>query len=181
MDSHYSNIKLNEKAGRLWETDMLKKIIKIVLIVIVVALIVAQFIRPDFTNPLVVDTETLSASTEVPADVQRVLSRSCSDCHSNETRYPWYSNVSPFNWFLADHIEEGRGEMNFSVWNTYSPKKRVKKLEELCEQVEEGAMPLPSYLWIHRDAILAEGEANLLCSWAKAETVRIQSTNGPVE
>ena len=160
---------------------MLKKIIKIVLIVVVVGLIAAQFIRPDFTNPPVVATETLSASTEVPADVQQVIARSCSDCHSNETRYPWYSKVTPFNWFLADHIEEGRREMNFSVWNTYKPEKKLKKLEELCEQVEQAEMPLPSYLWIHREAVLADGDANLLCSWAKAETVRIQNLRKGVE
>ncbi len=160
---------------------MLKKIVKIVLIVVAVGLIVAQFIRPDFTNPPVVADQALAASTEVPSDVQVVLSRSCSDCHSNETRYPWYSKISPFNWFLADHIEAGRGEMNFSEWNTYKPEKKVRKLEELCEQVEEGAMPLPSYLWIHREAVLAEGEAGLLCKWAKAETARILSSNKPVE
>jgi hypothetical protein len=158
---------------------MLKKIIKIALIVIVVAFIIGQFIRPDFTNPPVVQSETLSASTEVPPDVQAVLSRSCSDCHSNETRYPWYSKVTPFNWFLADHIKDGRREMNLSVWNTYTPKKKMKKLEEVCEQVEQGEMPLPSYLWIHREAVLAEGDAALLCSWSKAESARIQAANPP--
>jgi hypothetical protein len=160
---------------------MLKKIIKIALIVIVVAFIIAQFIRPDFTNPPVVASETLAASTEVPADVQTVLSRSCSDCHSNETRYPWYSKVTPFNWFLADHIKDGRKEMNLSVWNTYAPKKKMKKLEELCEQVEQGEMPLPSYLWIHREAVLAEGDAALLCNWSKTESARIQAANPPAQ
>lgn len=157
---------------------MFKKILKITIIVLVVAFVIGQFIRPNFTNPPVVEAETLAASTEVPADVQSVLSRSCSDCHSNETRYPWYSKVTPFNWFLANHIKDARREMNFSVWNTYTPKKKMKKLEELCEQVEEGEMPLPSYLWIHRDAILAEGEAVMLCNWAKEESARIKSAAG---
>lgn len=158
---------------------MLKKIIKIALIVVAAAFLVGQFIRPDFSNPPVVASETLSASTDVPPDVQAVLSRSCSDCHSNETRYPWYSKVTPFNWFLADHIENGRKEMNLSVWNTYTPKKKMKKLEEVCEQVEQAEMPLPSYLWIHREAVLAEGDAALLCTWAKAESARIEASSPP--
>lgn len=153
---------------------MWRKILKITLIVLVAAFIIGQFIRPDFTNPPVVEAETLAASTVVPADVQHVLSRSCNDCHSNETQYPWYSKITPSNWFLADHIAEGRRELNFSVWNTYSTDKKVRKLEEICEQVEQAAMPLPSYLWIHRDAVLSESDAKLLCDWAKAESARLE-------
>ena len=154
---------------------LLRKIVKIAFIVLVLAFIIGQFIRPDFSNPPVVTSETLAASTQVPADVQRVLTRSCNDCHSNETRYPWYSKVTPFNWFLANHIEEGRSELNFSVWNTYNAKKKLRKLEELCEQVEQAAMPLPSYLWIHREAVMAEGDARLLCEWSKDESARLSA------
>ena len=153
----------------------MRKIVKVTFIVLVLAFIVGQFIRPDFSNPPVIPSETLAASTQVPADVQQVLTRSCSDCHSNETRYPWYSKVTPFNWFLADHISDGRREMNFSVWNTYPTKKKLRKLEELCEQVEQGEMPLPSYLWIHRESVLAEGDARLLCDWSKAERARLSA------
>lgn len=157
---------------------MLKKILKIAVIVLVVAFVIAQFIRPDFTNPPVVQAETLQASTAVPADVQHILTRSCGDCHTNETQYPWYSKITPSNWFLKDHIDDGRRELNFSVFNTYAPKKKVRKLEEVCEQVEKGEMPLPSYLWIHRDAALAEGDAEVLCNWAKTESNRIKVENG---
>ena|SRR5689334_21225971 len=157
---------------------MLKKILKIAVIVLVVAFLIGQFIRPDFTNPPVVEAETLRASMQVPADVERVLERSCSDCHSNETKYPWYAKITPSNWYLKNHIDEGRRELNLSVWNTYSPKKKAKKLEEVCEQVEQGEMPLPSYLWIHRDAALAPGDAELLCNWAKTEQSRIKAENG---
>ncbi|MEO6333867.1 MAG: heme-binding domain-containing protein [Pyrinomonadaceae bacterium] len=157
---------------------MWRKILKITLIVLVVALIVVQFIRPNFSNPPVVEAQTLYASTEVPNEVQQVLTRSCSDCHSNETRYPWYSKISPFSWFLANHIDDGRRELNFSVWNTYSPKKKVRKLEELCEQVEQRVMPLQSYLWIHGEAVMADGDAALLCNWSKAEAGRLAEMNG---
>ena len=154
---------------------MVRKILKIFVVVIALAFIALQFVRPDFSNPPVVASETLAASTTVPADVQAVLTRSCSDCHSNETVYPWYSKVSPFNWFLYDHIDTGRHEMNFSQWNAYTKEKKINKLDEICEQVEAGEMPLPSYLWIHRDAVLKPEEARLLCDWAKAEGERISA------
>ncbi|PYS99140.1 MAG: cytochrome C [Acidobacteria bacterium] len=152
---------------------MLKKILKIALIVVVVAFIVVQFIRPDFTNPPVNASETLWSSTTVPDDVRQVLVRSCGDCHSNETAYPWYAKITPSNWYLANHIAEGRREMNLSVWNTYTPKKKLKKLEELCEQVERKEMPLPSYLWIHWNAALSDTERTMLCDWSKAESARM--------
>jgi len=158
---------------------MLKKILKIALIVLVVAFIVGQVVRPNFTNPPVNESETLWASTAVPDDVHQVLVRSCGDCHSNETRYPWYAKITPSNWYLANHIAEGRREVNFSVWNTYKPEKKVRKLGEMCEQVEKAAMPLPSYLWIHRDAALSDGDRTLLCTWAKTESSRIQSSPPP--
>jgi hypothetical protein len=154
---------------------MFRKILKVAIVVIAIAFLAAQFVRPDFSNPPVVESETLYASTAVPAEVQHVLTRSCNDCHSNSTVYPWYSKVTPFNWFLAGHIDEGRHEMNFSEWNTYTSQKKIKKLDEMCEQVEGGEMPLPSYLWIHRDAVLAEGDAKLLCDWAKVEGERLSS------
>ena len=152
---------------------MLRKILKITVIILALAVVAIQFIRPNFTNPEIVASETLIASTDVPADVQQVLGRSCNDCHSNQTTYPWYSNVTPFNWFLADHIDAGRDELNFSKWNTYATEKKVRKLDEICGVVQRAEMPLPSYLWIHSDATLSESDAKLLCEWANAESERI--------
>lgn len=151
----------------------MKKIIKVILIVIVVGIIVAQFFRPSFSNPPIVPGQPIEESANVPAEVQMVLSRSCNDCHSNKTIYPWYAQVTPFNWFLAGHIDEGRSELNFSEWATYSNKKKVHKLEEVCEMVEGGAMPLPSYLWIHWDAGLNADQKKMLCDWAKAEKSKL--------
>ena len=147
----------------------MKKILKIAAILLVAAIVVLQFIRPNFSNPPIVPGETLEDLTAVPAEVQMVLSRSCSDCHSNKTLYPWYSQITPFNWFLADHIEVGRSKLNFSTWNTYTPKKKIHKLEEICEMLEAKSMPLPSYLWIHRDAVLSDEQSKMLCDWANAE------------
>jgi hypothetical protein len=151
----------------------MKKILQIAAILLVAAFIVIQFIRPDQTNPPVVAAESIESSIAIPENVSSILARSCADCHTNTTKYPWYSQIAPASWFLANHIRDGRKELNLSVWNTYTDKKKSHKLEELCEQVEQGAMPLPSYLWIHRDAALKEGEARILCDWANAERAKI--------
>jgi len=153
----------------------MKKALKITVLIVALAFIVAQFFRPDRSLPPEVQAETLEASTQVPAEVGAILSRSCADCHSNRTNYPWYSNVSPTSWFLQNHINEGRNELNISVWNTYPTKKKVRKLDKICEEVSNGEMPLPSYLWIHWNSKLRPGEAETLCSWTEAEKAKLEN------
>lgn len=151
----------------------MKKLFKIVAISIAAAFLTIQFFRPDFANPPVNQAETLESSTAVPENVLAIINRSCKDCHSNETIYPWYSKIQPSAWFLADHIEVGRKEMNFSVWNTYETLRKRRKLDEICEQVKSRAMPLPSYLWIHWGAKLSGDEINILCEWTNRESDRL--------
>jgi hypothetical protein len=154
----------------------MKKVLKIIAIVLVIGFIVIQFIRPDFTNPPVNQAETLYAATAVPENVKTILNRSCADCHSNETKYPWYSRIQPSAWFLKDHIDEGRRELNLSVWKTYEPRRKSKKLAEICEQVQSKEMPLPSYLWVHWDAKISADEIKTLCDWTEAEKAKIAET-----
>jgi hypothetical protein len=157
----------------------MKRALKITVIMFFAALIIIQFIRPDFSNPQINQAETLEATTQVPATVANILQRSCADCHSNKTVYPWYAQIAPASWFLADHIDAGRREMNFSVWKTYETRKKLRKLEETCEQVKGRMMPLPSYLWIHRDAKLTDEEIKVLCEWTESESARLSAaTNG---
>jgi len=151
----------------------MKKAIKIVLIVLVIVFAAIQFVRPDRTAPQIVEAETLQSGVQVPGDISLILTRSCNDCHTNLTRYPWYSNVSPFSWYLANHIRDGRRHLNFSIWNTYSDKRKSQKLEEICEQLQSGEMPLSSYLWIHRDAVLSESDSKALCDWATQEKQKL--------
>ena len=154
---------------------MVKKIIQILLIAIVAAVIILQFFRIDKSNPPVVQSETLEATTAVPPDISLIIGRSCNDCHSNQTIYPWYSNVQPMAWMLKSHIDDGRRNMNFSLWATYAPKRQSKKFEQICDEVASKEMPLPSYLWIHRDAVLSDTEATALCDWAKKEQARVDA------
>jgi hypothetical protein len=147
----------------------MKRVLKIVVIVAAIAFIVIQFIPVDKTNPPIDPTKTIEASMNVPPDVQQILARSCNDCHSNKTEYPWYSNIAPVSWWLKNHITEARHELNFSEWGTYNEKKKAHKLEEICGETRSHAMPLPSYLWIHRDAVLSESDIATLCNWTEAE------------
>jgi hypothetical protein len=151
----------------------MKKVLKIAAIVVFIGFIGIQFIRPAFTNPPLVAGESLEETTQVPENVRAILKKSCNDCHSNTTVYPWYSYIQPSASFLKNHIDEGRREVNFSVWKTYEAKKQRRKLAEICEQVETKEMPLPSYLWIHWDAKLTDAERKTLCDWTEAERAKI--------
>ncbi len=144
----------------------MKKVLKVIVIVIAVGFIVAQFIRPDQTNPPIDNSQTLETSLAIPDDVEAILKRSCNDCHSNTTAYPWYAQVSPFSWFLDNHIRDGRRQMNLSEWGSYDARRKNKKMEQVCEQVQTGEMPLPSYLWIHRSSELSDAEIARLCDWS---------------
>ena len=152
----------------------MKKALKIIAIIFFAGFIVIQFFRPDFTNPPVTAAETLESATPVPENVRTILKRSCYDCHSNTTDYPWYSKIQPSASFLKGHIDQGREHLNFSIWNTYDTKKKRHKLEEVVEQLESKFMPLPSYLWIHWDAKVSEEERKILIEWATAEGARLE-------
>lgn len=137
----------------------------LILAVVAVVAVGAQFVRPNMTNPQTDVSRTLTATERVPSDVASALQRACHDCHSNETRWPWYAQVNPASWFLADHVAEGRRELNFSEWGTFNQRRRTVKLREICEQVERRKMPLPSYLWLHGDAALSDADVKAICAW----------------
>lgn len=143
----------------------MKKKIGIGLLVVIVGM---QFFRIDKTNPPVIGGEDIIAMTDPSEEVQTILKNSCYDCHSNEVKYPWYTNIAPVSWFVGDHIEEGREHLNFSTWAQYSEKKRAHKLKECVEEVEEHEMPLESYTWMHSEAKLTEEQREMLEDWFKS-------------
>ena len=146
----------------------MRKAIKYTTIVLAALFALSQLVRPDTTNPPIDPNESIEASVQVPPEVAAVLKRSCRDCHTNETVYPWYSQITPVNWWLRNHIDHGREHLNFSKWTGYTQQQKDKRLEEICEVVESGEMPLPSYLWGHRAAAVSPEEARLLCTWARS-------------
>ena len=135
---------------------------------IVFILVAIQFIRIDKSAPESDPKEDILVVENVPSEIGAILKTSCYDCHSNQTVYPWYSNVAPVSWWLKQHINEGRKELNFSEWGVYSERRKDHKLKEIDELVEKGEMPLDSYLWIHGDARLSEQQTKQLVNWATA-------------
>jgi hypothetical protein len=144
-----------------------------VLLALLLLVAAAQLIRPGRINPPIDRARDLRATASVPAGVDAVLRRSCYDCHSNETRWPWYSAVAPIAWGVAKHVQDGRAAMNFSEWGTYASRKRTAMLERLCDEVRKGEMPLASYLLLHREATLTEVEWKSICDWSADEADRL--------
>jgi hypothetical protein len=142
---------------------MLKKIV----IGLLIILVVIQFIRPEKNISKAAQPHNITEAYPVPANIQHILQRACNDCHSNNTTYPWYAEIQPAGLWLAHHIDEGKAELNFDEFTTYSPKKQAHKLEEVAEMVEKGEMPLKSYTLIHKSAILNTEDAAALQAWAK--------------
>jgi hypothetical protein len=128
---------------------------------VVAILILIQFIRPE-RNLGKAETEN---TIFVNAEVGTILQTSCFDCHSNYTNYPWYTNIQPIGWWLNHHVDEGKEELNFSEFETYSLKRKLHKLEEIKEMVEEGEMPLSSYTLIHGDTKLSPEQKEILYTW----------------
>jgi hypothetical protein len=150
------------------------KAVKRIFAILAILFIAAQFIRPDLTNPAADPALTIHATAQVPPEVASILKRSCFDCHSNETVWPWYSHITPVNWWMVkSHIEHGREHYNFSEWGKKEIKDRDHLLEEICEEVEANAMPLPSYLLAHSDARLSDAQKRAICDWTKAERQRL--------
>ena len=150
----------------------MKKIIKFILIIALVALIIIQFIRPEINNGGYESVAFFEAEAKPSVEVAVILKQNCYDCHSNQTQYPWYSYVAPFSFWLEDHIKHGKGEFNVSKWDTYSLKRKEHKMEEVVEMVKKGEMPLDSYTWIHGN--LEEGDKELLLQWASMAQMQYQ-------
>jgi len=140
---------------------------KKIIIGLIATLVIIQFFRIDKTNPTSDATLELFAVEQVPTELERIVKTSCFDCHSNQVTYPWYSNVAPVSWVVKKHINEGRDELNFSEWGSYSIKRKLHKLEEIEEMVGDAEMPLPGYLLIHGEARLSKSQQKSLVKWAK--------------
>lgn len=129
-------------------------------------LVLAQFIQPE-KNQGEYNLQPFFEETEADGKMQALLFNACSDCHSNSTKYPWYNQITPVNFWMKGHVDEGKEHLNLSDWSTFSNKKKAHKLEETYELVEAKEMPLNSYTWTHREAKLTDEEVKLIADWAK--------------
>ena len=138
---------------------------KKVLIILLVGFILLQFFPIDKNNPAPTPKMDFLTIKNTPENTANLIRTGCYDCHSNESKYPWYSNVQPFGWFLRDHIDEARKELNFSTFATYEPKRQAHKLYEAAEQIEKGEMPLDSYVLIHSEANFSPAQKDQLLKY----------------
>lgn len=142
------------------------KIFKKLLIVLLVVFVVAQAFRPEKNNSN--DTsKDISNSYVVPENVKTILAKACNDCHSNNTRYPWYAEIQPVAWWINDHVKDGKKHLNFNEFDSYRIARQYKKLEECIEEVKDGEMPLSSYTIIHKEAKLSDDEKQILFTWCE--------------
>ena len=135
--------------------------IKAVIIMFVVGLAGIQLIHPARNLSLQSSGKEISTGFPVPAKTQQVIQQACYDCHSNNTRYPWYAHVQPVGWWLNHHITEGKHELNFDEFASYPPRKQYRKFKAIENEIRKGDLPLGSYLIIHREAILSEDQKSM--------------------
>jgi len=140
--------------------------IKKILVFLLALLLLIQFFHPVKNNTAVLPEHTIAAVFPVPAGVKDILVASCNDCHSNNTVYPWYTKLQPVDWWLNNHVKEGKAELNFDEFAAYSLRRQYRKMEEIIKQVKEDEMPLSSYTWIHKNAILSAPQKQELIVWA---------------
>ena len=129
------------------------------LVALIAVFVALQLVPVERTNPPV------GSDVDAPAEVEAILRRACYDCHSHETSWPWYSFVAPASWFVADHVNHGRGDLNFSEWPAYDFEAQDLALSDIREQITKGEMPLPSYLILHPGARLSEADRAALLDW----------------
>jgi len=141
------------------------KIVKIILLVLLVGLVGIQFFPTSRNQSDTIPKTDFMTVNQVPKKIENTIMNSCYDCHSNNTEYPWYNKVQPIAWFLEDHVEQGKEELNFNEWADYSSRRKNSKLKSIISQIQDGEMPLTSYTIIHGDAKLSEEQKKEVISY----------------
>lgn len=135
------------------------------MLALLIVLVAIQFIRPAKNTSTAEQTGDITKQFSIPTGVQSILKTSCYDCHSNNTNYPWYANIQPMAWLLAEHIKDGKAELNFDEFIGYSKRRQLSKLKAVANSVKDGSMPLSSYILMHRNARLDDNKKQLIIDW----------------
>jgi hypothetical protein len=154
----------------------MKKNLKRICCALVVGFALLQFTNPARTNTPVVSD--LMATNAPPAHVAAMLHAACYDCHSNETKWPWYSRIAPMSWLIADDVNEGRKNLNFSEWPSDNPVRAAKRLENMNDEISYGTMPPKKYTAIHADARLTDAQRKELTDWLDKEAAQLKASAG---
>lgn len=145
--------------------------------VTLVILLAVQLIRPARNSSGQVLPTDIKNTITVPVNIQALLQTSCYDCHSNHTNYPWYANLQPVGWLLNNHVQNGKEQLNFSDFGSYSIRRQLSKLKAIGSQVQDGEMPLLSYTWMHANAKLRKEDKILLITWVRQAIDNISLKN----
>lgn len=145
----------------------MKKWLKRIFIFLLIGFVVIQFVRIDKSFPEYEKSGDFIEMHQPSKEVAAILVNACYDCHSYETKYPWYAEIAPISWWVGGHIEEGREHLNFSVWDSYDVDKQAHKVEECIEEIEEDKMPDPNYIKMHAEAKLSEENKQALLNFLK--------------
>jgi hypothetical protein len=155
------------------------KVMKKIVLILLVVFLIAQFFGPEKNQGDLASIDPFLIETNPPEDVKLILKEACYDCHSDVTRYPWYNSVTPVNYWLAEHVKDGKKHFNFSNWEGNSVKRKDHKFEELIEMVEEKEMPLKSYTWTHSEAKLTDEQIASVVDWAKKVRIKYSLEKKP--
>lgn len=145
----------------------MKKIFKTTGWLLLIALLVIQFFHPEKNSNPGDQPNAIGKLHAIPDDVKVILKKACDDCHTNNTVYPWYSKIQPVDWWLNDHVVEGKKHLNLDELGARPAWLRYHKMEEVIDEVKEGKMPLNSYTWVHKDAVLSDEEKAKITGWAQ--------------
>jgi len=154
----------------------LKRKLKWLFVALVAGFALLQLTNPTRTNPPAVSD--LMVTNAPPPQIAAMLHAACYDCHSSETRWPWYSHIAPMSWLIANDVKEGREHLNLSDWPNDNPTRAAKRLENMSDEISSGEMPLKKYTRIHADARLTEIQRKELIDWLDAEAVQLKGV-GP--
>lgn len=144
---------------------------------VVIVLVVMQFVSSTDNDGNAYGANDITHVVPVPDTVKHILEASCYDCHSNHTNYMWYSHVQPVGLWIGHHISDGKEELNFSEYNKYSGKRKIKKMQKVVKQLKEDKMPINPYLRMHPDAQLSEGQKKILIDWAESSYALVSAAN----
>lgn len=134
---------------------------------LILLFVTIQFFQIDKTNPKIDESQDFIKIHNPSPEIAEKIKASCYDCHSNESKYPWYTNIQPVGWWVKNHIDEGKHHLNFSEFDSYSAKRQSHKMEECYELIEEDEMPLKSYTIAHKEAILDDATKEQLITYFK--------------
>ena len=153
------------------------KPIKKIALVLVIVFVAIQFIQPAHNKSGQVLPTDFTKLYAVPTSVQTILQNACNDCHSNNTSYPWYSNIQPMAWIMRRHIDNGKEKLNFSEFGSYSSRRQISKLKGIANQIKDDEMPIASYKAMHKKANLTKEEKSLVIDWMNKKADSLSASN----